>query len=127
MVVPSAPQPNRVGRRSGVSPTTWGVPPSDGTTHTRLSPPQVGGLSLRRNAITAPSGEYFGAVSAAPEFASGRTLPVATSTREMSAVGQSLVPGDFAWLNAMVRPAGCQSNPSAATLRSAGDSTVAGR
>src|SRR5439155_26358404 len=102
-------------------------PPSTVSTQMRESNPHVGGLSERTKASLEPSGENLGVVSAAGVCASARILPSATSTRARSAVGQSLVPGDFVWLIAMARPSGDQSNPSAATLRSGGDRAFGGR
>ncbi len=70
---------------------------------------QRGGSSVTMYASVRPSGEKRGEVSAAPVAAKGRTVPVATSTKEMLAVGQSSATGRAVCETAMVFPSGDQS------------------
>src|SRR6266404_6505540 len=91
---------------------------------------QVGGSSLRMKAIVCPSGEKCGEVSAALVAQSLRIFPLATSTSEMSAVGQSLAAVDFEWQKTMVLPSGDQSKPLAVSpkiLWSPGVNSLGGR
>src|SRR5262245_39423652 len=62
------------------------------------------------NAIVFPSGDHTGPPSAPGCVTSGRTLPSATETTEMSAVSPLVFAVLMRWSNAISRPSGDQLN-----------------
>src|SRR5215207_8792711 len=109
MRLPSADQPPRPGCPSCEGARAFGWPPDAGITLICPLCAQRGGLSLATRAIHLPSGENLGATSAAGVAASTATLPVATSTAEMSELVQSFAFDVSVWLKAIHLPSGDQS------------------